>query len=90
MSRATPDEISMRRPRSWQRELWQRLKGRLWHATGPRGLRGIVTDGAIRIGVGNRYENALTRKLGCVSLFDFGPSAGRGMTAEGMRLSSPW
>lgn len=75
----------MRRPSDWPRELWQRLKGRLWHATGPRGLRSIVEDGEIRIGVVDRYKNALTRKLGCVSLFDFGPAAGKGMNAENLR-----
>ena len=77
----------MRRPADWPRELWQHLKGRLWHATGPRTLRSIMDDGEIRIGVVDRYKNALTRKLGCVSLFDFGPAAGKGMTAENLRFS---
>lgn len=77
----------MRRPTDWPRELWQRLKRRLWHATGPRGLRGIVEDGEIRIGVVDRYQNALTRKLGCVSLFDFGSAAGRGMSPDNLRFS---
>lgn len=44
-------------------------------------MRGIVEDGEIRVGGVNRYENALTRKLGCISLFDFGP------TAEGLSFS---
>lgn len=77
----------MRRPLDWPRELWQDLKGRLWHATGPRALRSIMEDGEIRIGVVDRYKNALTRKLGCVSLFDFGPAAGNDMTAENLRFS---
>ena len=74
----------MRRPPDWPSDLWQHLKGRLWHATGPRALRSIMEDGEIRIGVVDRYKNALTRKLGCVSLFDFGPAAGKGMTAESL------
>ena len=62
-------------------------EGRLWHATGPRGLPSIVEDGEIWIGVVDRYKNALTRKLGCVSLFDCGPAAGKGMNAENLRFS---
>lgn len=54
--------------------LWQVLDGRLWHATGPDGLRGILADEEIRI-TGQRYENSLCRKLGCVALFDFGLTA---------------
>ena len=77
----------MRRPPDWPSDLWQHLKGRLWHATGPRALRSIMEDGEIRIGVVDRYKNALTRKLGRVSLFDFGPAAGKGMTAESLRFS---
>ena len=46
-----------------------------------------MEDGEIRIGVVDRYKNAFTRKLGCVSLFDFGPAAGKGMTAENLRFS---
>lgn len=77
----------MRRPTDWPSDLWLHLKGRLWHATGPRALRSIVEDGEIRIGGIDRYKNALTRKLGCVSLFDFGPAAGKGMTAESLHFS---
>ena len=54
--------------------LWEILNGRLWHATGPGGLKGILADGEIRI-TGDRYLNSLCRKLECVSLFDFGPTA---------------
>lgn len=54
--------------------LWEILDGRLWHATGPEGLEGILTDGEIRI-TGTRYPESLCRVLGCVALFDFGPAA---------------
>ena len=39
-----------------------------------KGRSGNLADGEIRI-TGNRYENSLCRKLKCVALFDFGPSA---------------
>ncbi len=54
--------------------LWEILDGRLWHATGPEGLEGILTDSEIRI-MGTRYQGSLCRFLGCVALFDFGPTA---------------
>ncbi len=54
--------------------LWAALDGRLWHATGPHGLKGILADGKIRI-VGDRYGNSFCRQLGCVALLDFGPTA---------------
>jgi hypothetical protein len=54
--------------------LWAALDGRLWHATGPSELAGILADGEIRI-FGNRYANSLSKAYGAVSLFDFGPSA---------------
>lgn len=54
--------------------LWDTLNQRLWHATGEEGLKGILNDGEIRI-VGDRYSGSLSRHLGCVSLFDFGPTA---------------
>ena len=54
--------------------LWAALDGRLWHATGPSELAGILSDGEIRI-FGNRYTNSLSKAYGAVSLFDFGPSA---------------
>ena len=54
--------------------LWQILDGRLWHATGLVGLNGILVDGEIRI-AGDRYQNSFCRHLGCVALFDFGPTA---------------
>ena len=53
--------------------LWEALNCRLWHATSTEGLKSIVKTGEIRIG--NRYENSLCRHLGCVSIFDFGPTA---------------
>lgn len=55
-------------------DLWAVLDGRLWHATGPHGLGGILADGEIRI-VGERYGNSFCRQLGCVALLDFGPTA---------------
>lgn len=54
--------------------LWAVLDGRLWHATGPGALKGILADGEIRI-VGDRYGNSFCRQLGCVALLDFGPTA---------------
>ena len=54
--------------------LWRALDGRLWHATGPAGLCGMLRDGQIAI-TGDRYQNSLCRSLGCVALFDFGPTA---------------
>ena len=54
--------------------LWNALDRRLWHATDAKGLCGIVAGGQIKI-VGGRYKKSLSRYLGCVSLFDFGPSA---------------
>ena len=55
-------------------QLWSVLGGRLWHATGPDGLKGILADEEIRI-VDDRYSNSLCRQLGCVALLDFGPTA---------------
>lgn len=55
-------------------ELWAALDGRLWHATSPEGLSGIMRDGEIR-SFRDRYRNSLCKKLGGVSLMDFGPSA---------------
>ena len=54
--------------------LWEVLDGRLWHATAPDGLKGILADGEIRI-VGDRYGNSFCRHLGCVALLDLGPTA---------------
>ena len=54
--------------------LWKILDGRLWHATAPDGLKGILADSNIRI-VGDRYGNSFCRHLGCVALLDFGPTA---------------
>lgn len=61
--------------------------GWLWHATRPRVLPSITEDGEIRSGVVHRYANGLTRKLGCVSLVDFMPGAGKGMPASNLRFS---
>ena len=54
--------------------LWQAFDRRLWHATGPDGLRGILRDREIAI-TGDRYPKSLCRSLNCVALFDFGPTA---------------
>ena len=53
--------------------LWAELNHRLWHATSTEGLKNIVETEKIMIG--NHYENSLCRHLGCVSIFDFGPTA---------------
>ena len=55
--------------------LWSRLSERLWHATEPDSLSGMISDGEIRVGVGDRYKNSFCRSQGCVCLFDFGPTA---------------
>lgn len=55
--------------------LWEVLDGRLWHATSPDNLCGIVLDHEIRPAVGGRYNNSFCRSLGSVCLFDFGHSA---------------
>ena len=54
--------------------LWEILNERLWHATGPERLCGIVKDKEIKI-TGDRNQKSLCRFLNCVSLFDFGPTA---------------
>lgn len=55
--------------------LWSMLDGKLWHATSPDGVKGILTDSKIRPAYGDRYRNSFCRRQDCVSLFDFGPSA---------------
>lgn len=55
--------------------LWSLLDGRLWHATGPDRLQGMMSDGQIRVGIGNRYKDSFCRSQGGVCLFDFGPTA---------------
>ena len=57
------------------KELWDRLDGQLWHATGPIELLGIISNREIRVGVGERYRSSFCRRHGAVSLFDFGPTA---------------
>jgi hypothetical protein len=52
--------------------LWTQLEGKLWHATGNKGLAGIVSDGQINVSTADRYQNSFCRCRGCVSLFDFG------------------
>jgi hypothetical protein len=52
--------------------LWTHLEGKLWHATGSKGLAGIVTDGQIKVSTADQYQNSFCRCRGCVSLFDFG------------------
>jgi hypothetical protein len=55
--------------------LWNRLNGRLWHATNVASLRGIVRDGGIRVSVSERYKNSFCRANSGICLFDFGSSA---------------
>lgn len=55
--------------------LWAKLDGRLWHATDRDGASGIVSVGRIEVAFGNRYTGSFCRCRGCVSLFDFGPTA---------------
>ena len=69
----SPEIRTMKNP-GLPEPLWEILDGSLWHATGRNGLQGILADGEIRI-TGDRYKNSLCRKLKCVALFDFGPSA---------------
>jgi hypothetical protein len=54
--------------------LWGALDGKLWHATGPAELAGIIADGEIRV-FRHRYTNALSKVHAAVSLMDFGPTA---------------
>ena len=67
-----PDELNIK--------IWEVLVHRLWHATTIEGLRGILRDCCIRVikeNVGGKYRVApLMFEQGCVSLFDFGPTAG--------------
>lgn len=55
--------------------LWSKLNERLWHATERDGLSGMIADGEIRVGVGDRYTKSFCRCQGGVCLFDFGPTA---------------
>ena len=50
------------------------LNRRLWHAIAPDCLAGRVRDGEVAI-TGDRYRSSLCRRLDCVALFDFGPTA---------------
>ena len=54
--------------------LWNALDGRLWHATGLSGVAGINADREIRA-TGHRYKCSLCKRLGGVSLMDFGPTS---------------
>lgn len=56
-------------------ELWQRLNGRLWHATTRSGLSGILSSRAINPGAGTRYACSFCRLHNAVCLFDFGGTA---------------
>jgi hypothetical protein len=55
--------------------LWIQLEGKLWHATGHKGLAGILMGAQIKVSTGDRYRNSFCRCRGCVSLFDFGEEA---------------
>ena len=54
-------------------EAWEILSGGLWHATGLKGLLGIIRDGVVR--PGQKYKSSFVGARNWVSLFDFGPSA---------------
>ena len=74
------DDIACWRPDDLAEAVWDALLHRLWHATSIAGLRAILDDGCIRAveeNVGTKYRVApLMLARGCVSLFDFGPTAG--------------
>ena len=74
------DDISSWRPDDLAEAVWEALVHHLWHATSIQGLRAILKDGCIRVveeNVGAKYRVApLMLARGCVSLFDFGPTAG--------------
>lgn len=55
--------------------LWQRLNGRLWHATTRTGLSGIISSGAIKPAIGDRYVCSFCRTHSGICLFDFGDTA---------------
>ena len=81
MNDANPNpDIFAWRPTDLNEAVWEALVHRLWHATTIPGLKGILDDGCIRViteNVGSKYRVApLMHSCGCVSLFDFGPTAG--------------
>lgn len=55
-------------------DLWNTLDGRLWHATCPTGLAGVIRDQEIRV-FHESYKGSFCKMLCGVSLMDFGPSA---------------
>ena len=63
----------MKCPRRIPTALWNALLGKVWHATSPSGLEGIVRDG--QIAVASDRHNAFSHHMKLVSLFDFGPTA---------------
>ncbi|MCY4498932.1 MAG: hypothetical protein OXC14_16825 [Rhodospirillaceae bacterium] len=77
---AQKDDTASWRPHGLAEAVWDALVHRLWHATSIEGLRAILNDGCIRAvkeNVGTKYRVApLMLARGCVSLFDFGPTAG--------------
>ena len=78
--KVSKDDIACWRPNDLAKAVWDVLVHRLWHATSIVGLRAILEDGCIRAveeNVGTKYRVApLMLARGCVSLFDFGPTAG--------------
>ena len=74
------DGIAAWRPDGLAESVWDTLVHRLWHATSIEGLRAILNDGSIRAvqeNAGAKYRVApLMLARGCVSLFDFGSTAG--------------
>lgn len=53
-------------------EVWERLRGRLWHVTTTEGWRGICSAGAIHAREADQpcYTRGYCRLIGAVSLFD--------------------
>ena len=77
---APKDDIASWRPNDLSQAVWDALVHGLWHATSIPGLRAILSDGCIRPikeNIGRKYRVApLMLARNCVSLFDFGPTAG--------------
>ncbi len=56
-------------------KLWAVLGGGLWHATSAQALTSILADRCIRLMGATRYPQSFSRQLGCICVFDFGPTA---------------
>ena len=76
---------AVQRPRDIPAPLWSALHGKVWHATSPKGLEGIVRDGYVA--VASDRHNAFAHHMNLVSLFDLGPTAFNQRDAFGMTAS---